>query len=155
MTPTIVLRDRATAIGIGVNTSNAAEMDQTLAKIPMLWARFYSEGILGKIPAKKLPVVAMGIYTDYESDHNGPYRLVAGAIVEDGTAAPNGFAVATLPAGKYLKFTGEGEMPGVVIDTWEAIWSYFSAPAKEMRAFSTDFEVYCGPETVDIYIAVR
>ena len=155
MTPMIVLSDAATAIGIGVNTSNAAEMDESLARIPMLWARFYSEGILDKIPAKKPPVVPVGIYTDYESDHNGPYRLVAGAIVEDGTAAPNGFAVATLPAGKYLKFTGEGEMPGVVIDTWKAIWSYFSAPAKEKRAFTADFEVYRGPGTVDIYIAVR
>jgi predicted transcriptional regulator YdeE len=155
MTPKIVMHDGGIVVGIDITTSNAAEIDPAVAKIPMLWARFYSEDILSRIPGKQLPALPMGVYTDYESDHNGPYRLLAGAAVDEGTPAPGGFAGATLPSGRYLMFAGEGEMPGVVIDTWKAVWSYFSEAGVHRRAYTADFEVYRGPKAVDIYIAVK
>jgi predicted transcriptional regulator YdeE len=142
-------------VGIDVTTSNAAERDPTTAKIPALWARYYGEGVLSRIPRKKSPVWPVGVYTDYESDHHGRYRLLAGAAVEGMELVADGFGQATLAAGRYLVFSGEGEMPGVVIQTWMSVLEYFSKPSDHVRAYTADWELYRGPNAVDIHIAVK
>ena len=155
MTPELVTHAGMIVAGIDITTSNAAERDPAKARIPALWGRFYGEGILSKIPGKKSPVLPVGVYTDYESDHTGQYRLLAGAVVEEMEFPADGFARATLPAGRYLVFRGEGEMPGAVIQTWMAVLDYFSKPSDHVRAYTADWELYRGPNAVDIYIAVK
>lgn len=59
-------------------------------------------------------------------------------------------------AGKYLKFTGSGEFPATIIETWQKVWTYFSSePCKHIRAYAIDFEFYKGPTQVSIYIAIE
>ena len=58
--------------GIDVYTSNKEEFSGN-GKIPALWARFYSENILDKIPNKKNDFTIIAAYTDIETDENGPY----------------------------------------------------------------------------------
>ena len=52
-------------------------------------------------------------------------------------------------------FKGEGQMPAVVVQTWMSVWQYFSQPGSHARAYTADFEMYRGPEAVEIYIAVK
>jgi len=155
MNPSLLTHERLTVLGIDIRTSNAAEGDPGKARIPSLWARFYAEDILSKAPGQTTPALPLGVYTDYESDHNGSYRVLAGVAVEDGTRLSEGFGRATVPAGKYLMFQGEGQMPQVVIKTWMSVWHYFSEPREHARAYTTDFELYRGPDAVEIYIAVK
>lgn len=142
-------------IGIDVITSNAAEADPSTAQLPELWARFYREAILEQIPRKTPPVLPVAVYTDYETDHTGRYRVIAGAAVEAGTAPPKGLVGVTLPAGRYLVFHSEGAMPDVVIRAWQAVWSHFATPGDDIRAFTADFEQYSGSDRVDIFIALK
>jgi predicted transcriptional regulator YdeE len=155
VTPRLVEYEGGVVLGIDLVTSNADEADPTRGKIPGLWARFRTEDVLGTIPGKRAPVQPVGVYTDYESDHTGPFRLVAGAMVDEQTRAPRGLRRVVLRPGRYLVFGGEGELPGVVIGTWMAIWSYFEKSTEYRRAYTADFEVYPGPTHVDIYIAVK
>ena len=63
----------------------------------------------------------------------------------------------TIPGAKYLVFTGNGELPGVVIQTWGAVWQYFEQEAGDKRAYTVDFERHDQrePSRVEIYIAVK
>jgi predicted transcriptional regulator YdeE len=155
MTPTLVTHEGMTVLGIDATTLNADEADSARARIPSLWGRFYAEGVLGRVPRKKPPVLPVGVYTDYESDHNGRYRILAGAAVEEGAPLPEGLGRAVVPAGTYLMFRGQGQMPGVVPQTWMSVWRYFAEAGGHARAYTTDFELYRGPEVVEIYIAVK
>jgi predicted transcriptional regulator YdeE len=155
MTPRLVMYGGATVVGIDVRTSNAAEAEPGKGKIGALWGRFHGEDVLGKIPGKKLPVIPMGVYTDYAGDASGEYRLMAGTAVEAGTTPPAGMATAIVPAGRYLMFEAEGPMPNVVGETWQAVWSHFSSASAETRAYTVDFELYPGPTSVQIHISVK
>jgi predicted transcriptional regulator YdeE len=155
MTPTLVVHHGLTAHGIDATTLNEAERDPTTARIPGLWARFYKDDVLGKLHRKTLPVLPVGVYTDYESDHTGRYRILVGAVVEEGTAVPDVLAQAAVTAGNYLVFSGQGQLPAVVIQTWMSVWQYFDETSVHQRAYTADFEVYRAPDAVDIYIAVK
>ena len=155
MVPRLVTHEEATVLGIAVVTSNAAEANPAKGKIAGLWTRFYQEDVLSKIPGKKTPVVPLGVYTNYESDHTGQYQLMAGAAVDAAAPTPEGMLRATIPAGTYLLFEAEGDMPGVVVETWKTVWSYFSGPSDHVRAYATDFEMHSGPRAVEIYVSVK
>jgi predicted transcriptional regulator YdeE len=86
--PRLVVYEGATVLGITIVTSNAAEANPADGKIAGLWTRFYQEDVLSTIPGKKTPVVPLGVYTNYESDHSGQYQLMAGAAVDPATATP-------------------------------------------------------------------
>jgi predicted transcriptional regulator YdeE len=152
----VVAFEGGTVIGASLLTSNAAEADPARGQIPGLWARFRADNILDTIPGKRPPVMPVGAYTDYESDETGRFRLTAGALVESGATTPAGLHRVELRPGRYVVFSAEGALPGIVIETWQAIWAHFADPkAQERRAFTTDFEIYPGPTRVDIHIAVR
>lgn len=155
MEPRLVTFDGAVVIGIDLVTSNTAEADPAHGKIPALWGRFRSENVLDAVPGKSTPVAPVGVYTDYEGDETGEFHLIAGAMVEPNTAVPAGLRRVELRAGRYLVFGAEGELPRIVIETWKAIWRYFSESTESRRAFATDFEIYPGPTRVDIYIGVE
>ena len=143
------------AAGLEIRTSHAAEMNAASAKIPALWGRFQQEKIQAKIPNALAGARVVGVYSKYESDHNGPYSLLAGVETTTLDATPAGMTGVALPAGNYLVFTAQGSMPQALIQTWGAIWGYFSEGKKYQRAYTYDFELYRAPDRVDIHIAVK
>ena len=48
-------------------------------------------------------------------------------------------------------------LPGVLIQTWGAVWQYFEEQTRDKRAYTVDFERFDQrkPSRVEIYIAVR
>jgi predicted transcriptional regulator YdeE len=63
----------------------------------------------------------------------------------------------TIPREKYLVSTGNGELPGAVIQTWGAVWQYFEEQTRDKRAYTVDFERFDRrePSRVEIDIAVK
>jgi predicted transcriptional regulator YdeE len=153
--PRLVTYEGATVLGIAVVTSNADEVDPHTGKIPGLWDRFFKEDVLGKIPTRKIPVIPLGVYTNYEGDSTGRYQVIAGTAVDAAAPTPEGMSRATIPAGTYLLFEAEGDMPGVVIETSQAILKYFAEHSGHVRAYATDFEMYRGPRAIGIYISMK
>src|ERR1051325_9175729 len=86
-----------TVIGISARTNNARESGPEGA-IPGIWHRFVKEQLDQKIP-NRVGHEVYGVYTDYASDHNGDYTLVAGTAVKPGTAPPEGMVTVAIPAG--------------------------------------------------------
>jgi predicted transcriptional regulator YdeE len=116
-----------------------------------------TEGTIERI-ANQLPGSAVyGVYTDYESDHDGEYSLLIACAVSDAGAVPDDMRAVTVPSGKYMVFTGSGEVPQVVMQTWGAVWKFFDETPKFERAYTVDFERYDGedPSRVEIFIAIR
>ena len=142
-------------MGIATRTTNQNEMHPATAKIPALWGRLFQEQVMDKVPGRTLNAFPVGVYSQYDSDHRGPYSVLVGAEVLDLDTVPDGMVGLAIPAGRYLVFTAQGPMPQVVIDTWIAIWQYFSENPQYTRAYSTDVELYRGPEEVAIHIAIK
>lgn len=146
-------------IGITTRTSNADEM-KGAGKIGDLWKRFYAEGIAEQIQGKTEPSI-FAVYHAYESDKNAVYSLTLGCKVETGTNPPAGMDLLKIPAQNYAQFTTtKGQMPQVVIETWQNIWNQ-EDHQKLKRQYTYDFEVYdqrsADPRSaeVEIYIALK
>ena len=60
-----------------------------------------------------------------------------------------------IEAGRYLVFTGQGEMPQMVVDTWMRVWNYFADNPQVQRRFGTDFEAYERPDQVAVHVGVQ
>ncbi|WDD99974.1 GyrI-like domain-containing protein [Thalassomonas actiniarum] len=137
--------------GFVTRTKNVDEMDPAKAKIGNLWQQFYGEAGALLQPESKV----CGVYSNYESDASGEFDVIAGADVLIGQAI-SGVEAITVQPGRYLVFSGEGEMPGVVIALWGQIWHYFNeSDCPHQRAYQTDFEYYKGESQVEIYIGIR
>jgi len=97
------------------------------------------------------------VYTGYESDYRGAYSHLIACEVSNGGKVPPAMTTLTIPREKYLVFTGKGELPGVVIQTWGAVWQYFEEQTRDKRAYTVDFERFDQrePSRVEIYIAVK
>jgi predicted transcriptional regulator YdeE len=155
MEPKLISLEKMDVMGIEVRTTNQEEMAPTRARIPGLWGRFYSEKLSETILGKKPGGMPIGVYSKYETNHTGPYSLLAGLEVSSLDALPEGLSKVSVSSGKYLVFTAQGPMPQTLIQTWIAIGNYFSKGSKYKRAYTTDFEMYRGSETVDIHIAIQ
>jgi predicted transcriptional regulator YdeE len=135
--------------GIEISTTNEAEMESSTAKISGLWANFYKDHY-GKMLIGR-PVY--GVYTNYESDVNGRYSVVAGVKAAH---ADTKYKEVRVEGGKYLVFNKEGDSPASVIAAWQDVWKYFANSNSEYkRSYTTDFEVYESPTKVAVYIAIR
>ncbi|HTL06656.1 MAG TPA: effector binding domain-containing protein, partial [Chitinophagaceae bacterium] len=137
-----------------IRTSN--EEGAAVKDIPLLWHRFFSEGISNKID-NKLTDDIYAVYTHYEKDATRPYTTILGHKVKDASALQEGFETVVIQPGNYRVFTATGELEkGIVYEQWVAIWY---EPLN--RKYSTDFEVYGeksrgnGNVSVDIFIAVE
>ncbi|HEV7836430.1 MAG TPA: effector binding domain-containing protein, partial [Gemmatimonadaceae bacterium] len=138
--------------GVSARTSNARESNPATAAIGALWARFSATQTPASNPESAgKPVYS--VYSDYESDVDGQYTVVIGRQTDAGNA---GESVVTIPAGRYLEFVSNGDMPGAVVRGWEQVWKFFSAPNAPKRLYTADFEYHdpAAPTTVRIYIAV-
>ncbi|MCB9983740.1 MAG: effector binding domain-containing protein [Rhodospirillales bacterium] len=132
-------------VGISIITDSARATDD----INALWERFFTESIGQKIPGKTDDAI-YAVYSDYQGDHEAPYRLTIGyRIAKNNTPPPTGgregvggqttLHHVTVKPGQYALMSAAGKQPTALIETWEAIWS-----SDLSRAYQTDFEVY-GP----------
>ncbi|MDP1834968.1 MAG: GyrI-like domain-containing protein [Chlamydiales bacterium] len=150
MAYTIIERPAFQVMGIAVRTDNAHAQEN----IGGLWQRFKEEKATTKIPHKSSEEV-FGLYTDYESDHNGLYTLVVGCAVDKVEEIPAGFAIKNVSAAKFAHFVAAGPHPMALVSTWMEVWS-----SGLDRTFMSDYEVYGSqfaeqPPVVNLYIAIK
>ncbi len=143
--PVVKHFDGMTIHGYSVRTSNADERGIDTAKIPALWQKLFSSSFM---PHQDI----YGVYSDYQSDLNGDYKVTAGVPSEPGSP---GLEAACISPGKYLVFENSGSLPEAVITAWQQVWDYFSNNPAYERNYNTDFELYTDQEKVSIYIGVR
>ncbi|MCH7638027.1 MAG: effector binding domain-containing protein [Bacteroidetes bacterium] len=139
--------------GTSVRTSNVAEQNPATAQIGDNWQRFFADGHHERIP--KASDKLLGVYTDYESDHEGPYSQIVGCETTTVDDLADGLVAVRIPEQDYLVFRVEGEMPMAVIEAWGRIMAHFTGAGDYERAYTADFELYQNESTVDIHIAVR
>ena len=137
--------------GIKIRTINSDEMNQESAKIPGLWEKFYGDVLNKRVHGSP----AYGVYSNYESDANGKYDLLAGVKVDFAAEVPDQTESIEIFEGRYLVFEAEGPIPQTVYETWGKVWEYFSSEsAQYTRAYKTDFEVYRSQNEAAIYIGI-
>ena len=121
-------------IGISVRTTN--QNGGAGKEIGALWKRFFNEGIMDQIPEKESGDIYC-IYTDYETDFNGPYTTFLGCKVRSIGNIPEGLEAKTIPAATYQVYTSTGKLPDTVIATWKFIWQ-----SGIERTYKADFDLY-------------
>lgn len=137
-------------VGISVRTSNARFGQD----VPPLWKRFHSEGLISKMEGR-VNEQLMAIYTDYESDFNGPYTYLAACEISSSAAVPEGMSCVEIPASSFAVFPAQGLFPSALILAWHAIWN-----SGMKRAYKTDFELYPtgfnpqGESEIKVYISI-
>ena len=120
-------------VGISIVTDNQKGAEE----INTLWERFFSEQIGQKVTNKADDVI-YAVYSDYEGDHEKPYRLTIGyRVTSDET--DEAFHRVRIVDQSYAVLSAVGKQPESLIETWKAVWS-----SDLERSFKTDFEVY-GP----------
>ena len=139
----IVELKEKTIVGFAARTSN--EDPQMGAIIGDLWKQLYTPENTEKIQ-NRVNSYAIGLYSNYDKEG---YQVTAGFEVSDAESG-NGFAVKTIPAGRYAKFSVHGDMIEAVANSWKEIWE---TPLD--RTFTGDFEEYLSQEDIDIYIAIK
>jgi predicted transcriptional regulator YdeE len=157
----IVHKSSFSVIGVEVRTSNAKEASSD-GVIGKQWQMFFQDDTLKNIP-NKTGSDLYAVYSDYSGDRNGEYAFLIGARVEDGSTAPPGFVLKTIPSGKYAVITTEGgPVAKVVVAAWQRVWQLEGKhELGGSRAYKADFEVYdqraTDPENsvVDLYIGVK
>ena len=120
-------------VGVSIVTDNAKGTDD----INALWEQFFAQSVGQKLD-NKIDDVIYAVYSDYEGDHEAPYRLTIGYRVSNDNT-PEDMHRVGVQTGEYAMMSAAGEQPKALIETWEAIWS-----SDLGRSFKTDFEVY-GP----------
>jgi predicted transcriptional regulator YdeE len=159
MAPQLIHQTTAIRVaGLQIRTRNADEMPPaTQGKIMPLWQAFRSQGVYGAVPGTDPASPVYGVYTAYESDHDGAYTLTAGIALTPDAAPPEDYAEVRIAPGDYLVFEAVGPMPQCVIAAWQQVWHYFAAadakPAYQRR-YTSDFEECISDTAVRLHIAV-
>lgn len=125
--------DTFDVVGISVITDNSKGTED----INALWERFFKESVGQYVPDKVNDNI-YAVYSDYEGDHEAPYRLTIGYRVT-GTETPKTMTRVNVIDQDYAVMSAAGQQPKALIETWQAIWS-----GDLPRSFKTDFELY-GP----------
>ncbi|HEY2347818.1 MAG TPA: GyrI-like domain-containing protein [Puia sp.] len=140
-------------IGIFVRTTNAN--NKALKDIGDLFGRFMGQNISDRIP-DKISGDIYCVYTDYETDFNGPYTTIVGCKVSSLKEIPAGLIGKTIPGSKYQVYTSTGKLSESLAKTWEGIWN-----TEVDRRYSADFDIY-GEKArdfenaeVDTYVAIN
>lgn len=152
--------DKFTVVGFEARTSNAQEMSGN-GPISKLWGRLQAENFLTQIP-NRVDSRIIAVYSDYESNKDGPYTYLLGAKVSSAKEVPPGMAARTVVSGTYAMFTAEGGAPqALVVNLWKRIWS-LEKPDQFHRAYKTDYEVHYNGSAndpaaahVDVYVGLQ
>jgi predicted transcriptional regulator YdeE len=121
-------------IGISVRTTNVS--NKALKDIGELFGNFVGQNMMGKIP-EKITEDIYCVYTDYESDYNGPYTAIVGCKVNSLDDIPTDFIGKTIPGAKYQVYKSTGKLSISLTRTWEEIWN-----TDIDRRYSADFDIY-------------
>ena len=135
--------------GISTVTNNEFEMSEENGKIAQLWEEYFAKDVYKKTFDKANNDFMYGVYTDYESDATGNYKVTVGVEV---TKPKNAIVIEDK---KYLVFTKKGELPMVVVELWEEIWDYFEKNNEYERSFEIDFEKYTKEDEIEIYVSIK
>lgn len=125
--------DTFDVVGISIVTDST----KATADINGLWERFFKESVGQYVPDKVNDNI-YAVYSDYEGDHEKPYRITIGYRVS-GCVTPDHMTRICVIDQQYAILSAAGEQPKALIETWEAVWS-----GDLPRSFKTDFELY-GP----------
>jgi predicted transcriptional regulator YdeE len=147
MQPQLQRHDAFSIAGLTVRTSNQEENNPQSARIAKLWTRFFDERAYDR-PNRINDMRLYSVYSAYESDVHGAFDITTGVAVSHGPATVR------IEAGDYLVFSGQGEMPQMVLAVWQSIWQYFEQHPEIKRTYRSDFEAYSGPDQVAIHIGV-
>ena len=120
-------------VGISIITDNQKGAEE----INALWEKFFQDQVGQKVPNKENDVI-YAVYSDYEGDHEKPYRLTIGYRV-NGDETPDHLHRVSVEDQPYAVMSATGKQPSALIETWKAIWS-----SDLDRTYTTDFELY-GP----------
>lgn len=151
--PKLVTLPAFRVAGLPMTTTNAAEMNPATAKIKDHWQRFFAEGHHERIV--KASDKLLGVYTNYESDHNGEYTLLPAFETPADVEPTEGLIAVEIPEQDYLVFRAEGEMPMIVFGTWGKVMMHMQEEERFERAYTADFELYPDEHSVEIHIAVK
>ena len=135
--------------GISTVTNNEFEMSEENGKIAQLWEEYFAKDVYKKTFDKANNDFMFGVYSDYESDASGNYKVTVGVEV---TKPKNAIVIEDK---KYLVFTKKGELPMVVVELWEEIWDYFEKNNEYERSFEIDFEKYTKEDEIEIYVSIK
>ncbi len=125
--------DTFDVVGVSIVTDNTKAAED----INGLWERFFKESTGQYVPDKANDNI-YAVYSDYEGDHEAPYRLTIGYRVT-GAQTPDQMTRVNIIDQQYVIMSAAGEQPKALMETWEAVWS-----GDLPRSFRTDFELY-GP----------
>lgn len=126
--------DTFDVVGVSIVTDNAKGTDD----INALWERFFKESVGQYVPNKANDNI-YAVYSNYEGDHEAPYRLTIGYRVT-GDDTPDNMHRVSIIDQSYAVMSALGPQPQGLIETWKAIWS-----SEDLgRTYKTDFELY-GP----------
>ena len=131
---TIVTLDAFYVIGISVRTTNVN--NNALQDIGELFGKFVGQHIMEKIP-NKISEDTYCVYTDYESDFNGPYTTIVGCKVSSLNDIPTGLVGKAIPDSNYQVYKSTGKLSVSLAKTWEGIWN-----SDLNRRYSADFDIY-------------
>ena len=135
--------------GISVVTNNEFEMSEENGKIAGLWEEYFEKDVYKKTFDKANSDFMYGVYSNYEFNETGNYKVTVGVEV---TKPKNAIVIEDK---KYLVFTKQGELPMVVVELWEEIWDYFEKNSEYERAFEIDFEKYAKEDEIEIYVSIK
>ena len=129
--------------------------NKALKDIGELFGNFVGQNIMEKIPNKMAEDIYC-VYTDYESDFNGPYTAIVGCKVSSLNDIPTGLIAKAIPDSKYQVYRSTGKLSVSLSKTWEGIWN-----TDLNRRYSADFDIY-GEKArdyenaeVDTYVAIH
>ncbi|MDX2346990.1 MAG: effector binding domain-containing protein [Legionella sp.] len=150
-------------IGLKIRTNNRDEMNPETSKIAMLAGQYWGEQVANAFKGRIHPGVTYAAYTEYDSDEHGEYTYFIGEAVDGGEAQDlSQFKSLIIPQSTYQKFTTEsGQMPDIVIASWQDIWGMGEADFEGKRSYVADFEVYDerahnpNQMALDIYIGIN
>ena len=135
--------------GLSAVTNNEFEMSEENGKIAKLWEDYFENDAYKTTFNKANSDYMYGVYSDYESDVTGSYKITVGVEV---TKPKNAIVIEDK---KYLVFKKQGELPMVVVELWQEIWDYFEKNSDYERAFTVDFEKYAKEDEIEIYVAIK
>ncbi len=136
-----------TVVGFSLVTTTEQAMKEN--SIGHLWVKFHQSGLAEKLPALTSKSI-FAVYSDYENQHFGRYRLTIGYAVENTESIPEGCEVVEVVAGHYHVF----QRAAIRFKTlWRPGKQVWNRDAKAFpRAYQTDMEEYQEDGQVRLHI---
>ena len=120
---------------VGV-TTRITDRETASEQINALWETFFKQSVVQNIE-NRVDDIIYAVYSDYEGDHEDPYRITIGYKISGAAQLKGGLHKVRVKTADYAMMGAAGEQPKALIETWTSIWQ-----SDLDRRFETDFEVY-------------